>query len=175
MKPIDWSREKAFRRTEDGCLSWRGLHSSKGQPIIYIQRDGHSRPISVRRSIMQMVVGRRLRWEEKVMDTCGNPSCCNRKHLIVTDASTVLRAALAKHNWNADPIRNAKIARSTKRLYTPEQADDMRRRYEAGESWGSITEAYKAPPSTLRRILQYTGYTAHLPPNIVYALRQAAA
>lgn len=168
MIRADWSKEKAFRRDEDGCLIWRGVYDNHGRPVFLFRRDGRSRPVSIKRALMAMSLGRKLRRNEPVISTCGKAGCC--KCLATSTPRRVMLDAMAKHDWTQCPVRRAKISAKTAHKYSLEQIADMRRRDEAGEPRESIARLYVANSGTLHQILEYKTYIFHLPPAVRHAL-----
>lgn len=168
--PYNWSREQAFRRDEDNCLLWRGCYDSAGRPVFYAKKgEQEPRAIQIHRAIMALIVGRPLQRRELVMPSCGKPGCCSCLE-IVTEREKTLRA-LARYNWNRNPLRRARIAAKVKKLYTIEQVEQMRQMERDGDSRATIRARFGCTAHTpTNRILNYQTYITHLPPALQYAL-----
>ena len=161
----DWSRERAFRVDADGCFLWRGPQHSGGHPTIYL---GRGRAPLLRRKIMELSLGRRLRPNEKAVQTCGKPLCCSCVETVT--ARKVMKLAIARHDWTKEHGRRLKIAATRKRRWTDEQIADMRYRHSQGERSGIIAASYGTRSGNLTAILQYRTHVLRLPDAVRFAL-----
>ena len=163
----NWSKEKAFRVDEDGCLIWRGQQHSKGFPLLYM---GDRRTILVRRAILALMKGRPLKPTEKAIVTCGKALCCAPQCLRAVSPSRIGKIAIAKHDWTKEHARRMKISATRKRRWTEAELADMRARHAAGERPTDIAAAYGTKLQNLSAIWRYKSNTLHLPPAVRYAL-----
>jgi len=169
MKRADWSREKAFRIDDDGCLIWRGSQHAKGHPTIYL---GPGQQRILRRAVLALIKGRPLKRSERAIVTCGKPLCCSPNCLRAVSHSQIGKIAIAKNDWTKDFGRRLKIAasRTWARKWSTQQIDDMRRREAEGESRRAIAESLGTTPSHLWHIFEYRTNTLHLPQSVRFAM-----
>lgn len=168
MPRYDWSKEKAFRLDEDGCLIWRGVQSTLGLPLIRV----NGKHVTVRRALMAIIRGRPLRMCERVTVACEKPLCCSPNCMRVIAPRTVTLRALAKHKWTDNPAYRAKMWANRERKWTDAQVEDMRARDAAGEDRGQIAASYGTKRNNIAHILAYRSRTSHLSPAAQQMLAQ---
>lgn len=171
MKRADWSREKAFRIDEDGCLLWRGSQHHKGLPTIYL---GPGQQRLLRRSILAMMYGRPLKQSERAIVTCGKALCCSPKCLKAVTHSKIGKLAVERTGYTDSDARRQKIAKARRRKWTHEQIADMRARDAANEPRKAIARSYNTTDRHLWHIFEYRSNVLHLPAAVRYAMRKAA-
>lgn len=166
----DWSKEKAFRVDEDGCLLYRGVQSTLGLPIIRV----NGRYVTVRRALMAMLKGRPLLSSERVSVKCEKGLCCSPRCMQIVSSRDLTVAALAKHRWTDNPVYRAKMWANRQPKWTDAEIDDMRARDAAGEDRDAIAADYGTNRKNLAHIFAYRSRTLHLPPPLRHALKQGA-
>ena len=163
----DWSREKAFRIDEDGCLLYRGVLASKNDlPIIRI----NGKYISVRRAILAKMLGRPLTANETAASKCEKVRCCSPKCLFVMGPRERVLQAIERRHWQAEiSVRRAAWANRPHR-YSDADVDDMRARDAAGEPREEIAARYGNTAHNLMHIWSYRSRILHLPPEVQNAI-----
>lgn len=168
---VDWSKEKAFRRDDEGCLLWRGSQHSKGHPTLYMitgPTKRERRAILVRRAIMALSLGRPLKATERVIAKCGKQLCCSC--LRTASSREIGRIALARHDWTKDIVRRLKISGARRRVWTDDQVADIRARHASGERPCDIAAQYATRSANLYHILNYRSHVLRLPQAVRTAL-----
>lgn len=169
-RKYDWSKEKAFRVDDDGCLLWRGTVHSDGDPIIYDTSTGRRRYISVRRSLLAMVKGRPLARAERTISICGKKLCCNPYCLRAVSFSEVCKATAERTGYPQSYARRIKISESQQKRHSNAGIAEIRARAAAGEDRNALCAEYGISRSRLYNITSHRARVVHLPQSERHAL-----
>lgn len=165
----DWSKEKAFRVDEDGCLLWRGCTHSDGTPVVHLRIDGKRRYVAIRRAVLSMLLGRPLTRLERAINVCGKPLCCSPYCVRAMTYGELNKRTAEQNGFQQDHARRARIsaALESRWRWTREEIADMRARDSAGEDRQQIAADYGTNIDRLRRIFEYRAQYLHLDPGLV--------
>jgi hypothetical protein len=124
------------------CLEYRGSRLPKGY--------GRLRRKLLHRMIVEMVEGRPLAAGEVVMHLCDNPACFRYAHLRRATQGDNIRDAVAKgrHKFG-----------TTRYRLTPDIAEEIRRRHQAGETPTALGSEFGVAPCHITNIAKGRKWT----------------
>ena len=166
----DWSKEKAFRRDEDGCLLWRGCTHSDGLPTVHVRLpDGRRKYVAIRRAVLAMLLERPLTRLERAITVCGKELCCSPYCVRAISYAELNKRTAAETGYAQAHDRRAKISAAARKRWrwSAEEIADMRARDAAGEPRRSIADSYDTTTDRLYPILEYRVQVLHLDPGLV--------
>lgn len=164
------------RLTPDGdCLVWTGYCTSGGIPFAKI--GGRSTPV---RTALAKMLGKKTRPRTRTLMQSGcHAKCCNPDHLRVVSVAEYIREMTVRGIING-PVQLAaarKIAREINAKITPQIAESIRARRQAGEPVPELATEYDLSESHVYRILRGQAWAGPMDAangSSVFAWRPAA-
>lgn len=171
----DWSKEKAFRVDEDGCLLWRGCAHSDGTPTVYTRTpDGRRKYIAIRRAVLSMLLERPLTHLERAIVVCGKDLCCSPYCVRAVTYAELNKRTADETKCQKTHARRAKLSAAAQKRWrwSADEIADMRARDAAGESRRSIADSYDTTTDRLYPIFEYRVQVMHLDPGLVAQMQR---
>lgn len=134
---------------DGGCWIWQGA-LAHGQPAMRLPG---GRCTTVRRAVLELVKGRRIRTGRVVVAVCGCKACVNPEHLQEVTRSTVTKRAWQRARRQAASVANWRIARARRALPNTRLNEQQVLLIRASEEPCSVlAQRYGCSQSTIRRV-----------------------